>query len=64
MNDLVKKLASRKFWSLIIGLVIAIGILYGVDQGTVERVIAVIGAFSSIMYYMYVEGNIDISNKP
>lgn len=62
MNEILKqKLSSRKLWSMITALVIALGILYKVDQGTMESVVAVIGSFSAIIAYVlgesYIDGN-------
>lgn len=58
-EDLIRKLGSRKFWSLIIVFVTSTLIFTGAGAETIEKVVAMIGAFSAIAIYMLVEGNID-----
>lgn len=57
--DWATKLSSRKFWSLLIALIIAICILFNVDQETATKVASVIGAFASIVVYILAEAHID-----
>ena len=58
-EDLIRKLGSRKFWSLIIAFVTSTLIFTGAGADTIEKVVAMIGSFSAIAIYILVEGNID-----
>ena len=56
-----EKLSSRKFWAAFIGFVSTLLIAFGVPNITIEQVIAVIGALSTLIIYIlgesYVDGN-------
>ena len=57
--DWIKKLSSRKFWAAICSFVCAICILFGVDEMTIEKLIATISAMSVLAAYILTEGHID-----
>lgn len=57
--DLKRKLASRKLWMSIIGLVSATMVLIGADPGTSEKVAAVIMQGATVIAYVVAEGFID-----
>jgi len=54
-----QKFTSRKFWMAIIGFVTALLIAFNVHDLTVEQVIAVITAMSSLIAYIIGEGLTD-----
>ena len=60
-EDLLRKLTSKKIWSLIIGLAIAVCTLFKVDAGTTESIVASIAAFGMIAVYIGCETMIDIT---
>lgn len=69
MIDWRRKLSSRKFWSLLIALVVAVLVFIRVEAGTIEQVTAIIGAFASIISYILAEAYVDghavaIDDKP
>ena len=59
MIDWKRKLTSRKFWAAIIGFVTAILVAFGVDTPTIEQVVALIAAVSTLIAYIIGEGMVD-----
>lgn len=59
MIDWKAKLSSRKFWSLLIALIVAVLAFMNVPEGTIGQVTAIIGAFASIVIYILAEAWID-----
>lgn len=54
-----RKLTSRKFWAAVIGVVISVMVLFGVDSGEQERITAVITSTATLIAYIIGEGMID-----
>lgn len=54
-----QKLTSRKFWAAVIGFVTAIMVAFGVNDLTIEQVIAMITAASTLIAYIIGEGMVD-----
>lgn len=54
-----RKLASRKFWAAIIGVVSAILVLVQVDALTAERIAALISAEGALIAFILAEGSVD-----
>ncbi|MDF2545820.1 MAG: uncharacterized protein K0R93_718 [Anaerosolibacter sp.] len=57
--DWMRKLSSRKFWSLLMALIAAGLVLVKVEATVISQVSAVIGAFSSVVIYILAEANVD-----
>ena len=57
--DWKQKLTSRKFWAAVIGFVTSILVMFNVEDLTVERVIALITAGSTLIAYIIGEGMVD-----
>ena len=57
--DWKSKLTSRKFWAAVIGFVTAILVAFGVDDLTIEQIIALITATSTLIAYIIGEGMVD-----
>lgn len=59
MESLKSKLSSRKFWTMIIGVVVC-GLTYnGMDADSIQKVSSILGIAGSVIAYMCVEGGID-----
>ncbi len=56
-----QKLTSRKFWAAVAGFVTALLVLFGLDNMTIEKVIAVISTMSVLIAYIIGEGLVDSS---
>ena len=54
-----KKLTSRKFWAAVSALVVALCVLFGVDELTVEKLAATVSALGVLMAYIFTEGALD-----
>lgn len=54
-----QKLTSRKFWAAIIGFVAALLVAFGIDDLTIEQVVALITAASTLIAYIIGEGMVD-----
>lgn len=59
MIDWKKKLTSRKFWVAVIGFITALLITFGVDDLTIEQVIGLVTAGSTLIAYILGEGMVD-----
>ncbi len=54
-----QKLTSRKFWAAIIGFTTAVLAAFHVDNLTIEQVVAMITAISTLIAYIIGEGLVD-----
>lgn len=54
-----QKLTSRKFWAAVIGFVTAMMVAFGINDLTIEQVVAVITAASTLIAYIIGEGMVD-----
>ena len=59
MNDWKRKLSSRKLWSLIAALAVAVLVFFNVPGGSVEQISAIIGAFGTVIAYILGESSVD-----
>jgi len=62
-QDLARKLTSRKFWAAVVGFVTATLVALNIDALTIERVVLLIGAISTLIAYIVGEGMVDASYK-
>lgn len=54
-----QKLTSRKFWAAVIGFITAMMVAFGVDDLTIEQVVVMITAASTLIAYIIGEGMVD-----
>ena len=54
-----QKLTSRKFWAAVVGFVTAVMVALGYNELTIEQVIAIITASSTLIAYIIGEGMVD-----
>lgn len=54
-----QKLSSRKFWAAVVALVVSVIAFTNCDQGTVEKIVALVGAIGSMAMYMLSETMVD-----
>ena len=59
--DWKRKLTSRKFWAAVMGVVISVMVLFGVDSDKQERLTAVITSGATMIAYIIGEGLVDSS---
>ena len=56
---MMNKLTSRKFWAMIIGVIMGVAMAFGVDATEVSEVAGTMTTLVSLVVYMYTEGKID-----
>lgn len=59
METLKQKFSSRKLWAAIIGVIIGVATIFGLDGEVIETVSGAVVAVGSIIAYIAAEGKID-----
>lgn len=59
MNELIRKLSSRKLWAAVAGVVAGLAMVFGLDENTVTSVAGAVVSLASIITYIVTEGKID-----
>lgn len=63
MINWAQKLSSRKFWTAVVALVVSVIAFTNCDPGTVEKVVALVGAVGSMVMYMLSETMVDAARE-
>ena len=61
MNGWKKKLSSRKLWSAIVGVAVALCAAFGADELTTTQISAVITAAGVLVAYIFAESYVDVN---
>lgn len=67
MRDFKDKIKSRKLWAAIIGVIMGLAMVFGLDEGTISNVAGAVTAAASIVSYILGEARIDAAaagNEP
>lgn len=59
MQNWKSKLASRKFWSAVVGVVMALCAAFGADEMTTQQITAVVTAAGILVAYIFAESYVD-----
>lgn len=59
MQEIIRKLSSRKLWMAIAGVASGVAMALGVDGSDISTVAGAVTALASIMTYIVTEGKID-----
>lgn len=59
MNELIRKLSSRKLWAAVAGVVAGLAMVFGLDENTITSVAGAVVSLASIITYIVTEGKID-----
>lgn len=59
MEMLMYKLTSRKLWAAIVGVVMGMAMVFGLDETTVNTVSGAVVTVASVVAYIVAEGRID-----
>ena len=59
MNDIAKKLSSRKLWAAVAGLVAGLAMVFGLDEGIITTVSGAVVTVASVIIYIVTEGRVD-----
>ena len=54
-----QKLSSRKFWSMVAGVITALLVIFNVDNLTIEKIVGLISAEGVLVAYILAEGTVD-----
>lgn len=59
MNNMVRKLSSRKLWAAAAGVVAGLAMVFGLDEAVISTVAGAIVSVMSVVTYIITEGKID-----
>ncbi len=59
MTNIIRKLASRKFWAVAAGFIGSLLVAFNVGDNDIAQVTAVITAFGSVAVYILAEASVD-----
>lgn len=59
METLKRKLSSRKLWAAVVGVIIGLATMFGLDGGAIDTVSGAVMCFGSLISYIITEGKID-----
>ena len=59
MNNILRKLSSRKLWVTIVGIVVGIAAAFGITESEYAQVVGLIGAIAAAVNYVHTEGVVD-----
>lgn len=59
MNNITKKLSSRKLWAAAAGLVAGLAMVFGLDEGIITTVSGAVVTVASVIIYIVTEGKVD-----
>lgn len=59
MNNLIKKITSRKFFAALAGLVAGLAMVFGLDESIITQVSGAVVSVASVIAYIITEGRID-----
>ncbi len=54
-----QKLASRKFWAMVVGIVVSVLVAFDVNQEMITKITGVISSASLLIVYILAEASID-----
>lgn len=59
MNNILRKLSSRKLWVTVVGVVVGIAAAFGITENDYAQMVGLIGAIASAINYVHTEGLVD-----
>ena len=59
MNNILRKLTSRKLWVTIVGIVVGIAAAFGITENEYAQIVGLIGAIAAAVNYVHAEGIVD-----
>lgn len=57
--EILKKFKSRKLWAALIGVLMGVAMIFGIDPNVAETVSGAVVAVVSVVAYIVTEGKID-----
>lgn len=59
MNNMIRKLSSRKLWAAVAGVVTGLAMVFGLDETVISTVAGAVVSVMSVVTYIITEGKID-----
>ena len=59
MDDLIRKLSSRKLWMAIAGVATGIALIQGTEPGEINQIAGAVTSLISAITYIIIEGKVD-----
>lgn len=59
MKTIGQKLKSRKLWAAIVGVIMGVAMVFGLDENTITTIAGAVTALVSVVTYIVAEGKID-----
>lgn len=59
MNNMIRKLSSRKLWAAVAGVVTGLAMVFGLDENVISTVAGAVVSVMSVMTYIITEGKVD-----
>lgn len=59
MNNILRKLTSRKLWVTVVGIVVGIAAAFGITENEYAQIVGLIGAIAAAVNYVHAEGLVD-----
>jgi len=59
MNNMMRKLSSRKLWAAMAGVVTGLAMVFGLDETVISTVAGAVVSIMSVITYIVTEGKID-----
>jgi len=59
MNEILRKLSSRKLWAAIAGIVTGLAMVFGLEENVITSVAGAVVSVASVITYIVTEGKVD-----
>ena len=59
MENLKRKLSSRKLWAAVAGVVTGLAMVFGLDESVISSVAGAVVSVASVITYIITEGKVD-----
>ena len=59
MENMKRKLSSRKLWAAVAGVVMGLAMVFGLDENIISTVAGAVTSLASVIAYIITEGRID-----
>lgn len=63
MNNIKRKLTSRKFWAAVAAWITSLLTAFNVPEGEIARVVLIVSGLGALIAYIFAEAIIDTSSK-
>ena len=63
MKELRRKLASRKLWAAVCGLVVGIAAAFGIEENEIAQIAGIVTSAASVVSYILGEASVDCARE-